>query len=63
MGAESIRGATKVPHGLETENYELHKCGQYPIGMRPFELNPKTNHERFSPKVDNIIPSRTLQGK
>ena len=54
MGAESVR---------DRENYELHKCGQYPIGMRPIELIPKTNHERFSPKVNNIIPSRTLQGK
>ena len=54
MGAESVR---------DRENYELHKCGQYPIGMRLIELIPKTNHERFSPKVNNIIPSRTLQGK
>ena len=50
MGAESVRGATKVPHGLETENYELLKCGHYPIRMRPFELSPKTNHDRFSPR-------------
>ena len=63
MGAESVRGATKVPHGLEMENYELHKYGQYPIGIVLFELGPKTNHECFNPKVDNIIPNRTLQGK